>query len=66
MNQPALFDPAQTQPQHCPIGHCQAIRQPNQDRVPTCAHDLNQEHHRKRPRGCLNAYDPSTSDWGGY
>lgn len=63
MNQPALFDAAQTQPQHCPIGHCQAIRLAGQqDRVITCAHDLDQEHHRKRPQGCLNRIDNAHQD----
>lgn len=62
----ALFDPATTVPTSCPVGHCQAIRLPNQQRVPTCAHDLDREHGRKRPRECLNAVDPATSDWGGF
>ncbi len=60
MNQPELFSPAATVPQACPVGHCQAIRLPDQDRVLTCAHDLDPEPSR-RPRGCLNAYDPATA-----
>jgi hypothetical protein len=58
--QPALFDAARTTPTACPVGHCQAIRLPNQDKVATCAHDLDPER-RRRPRGCLNTYDPATA-----
>lgn len=55
MKQTELFNPARTMPCPCPVGWCQAIRLPGQDRVITCAHDLNPEH-RRRPRGCLNTY----------
>lgn len=67
MNQPALFDAAQTQETHCPVGYCQAIRLAGQTgQLPTCQHDLDREHGRKRPRGCLNATDPAHTDWGGF
>ncbi len=56
MTQSELFDPADTVPEACPHGHCQAIRHPGQHQVITCAHDLNPEH-RPRPKGCLNAID---------
>lgn len=59
-DQPALFDPSRTGPQPCPVPHCQAIRLPAQDRVITCAHDLDPER-RTRPRHCLNAIDPATA-----
>lgn len=51
-----LFDPTTTVPTACPVGHCQAVRLPGQDRVVTCAHDLDPER-RHRPRACLNAID---------
>lgn len=60
MNQPALFDASKTCPTPCPVGHCAAIRFPSQDKVPTCAHDLDPEH-RARPKGCLNTIDPATA-----
>lgn len=59
MNEPTLFDPGRIVAQACPVGGCQAIRLPGQDRVPTCAHDLEPEH-RRRPNGCLNTVDPTT------
>lgn len=59
---PHLFDPAENTPQTCAAGHCQAIRLPGQHGpIITCAHDLDPEH-RRRPRGCLNAYDPATAE----
>jgi hypothetical protein len=58
--QEELFDVSQTVHTACPAGHCQAIRQPGQQKVITCAHDLEQDP-RGRPRGCLNAYDPATA-----
>lgn len=61
MTQRELFDPARTVAIACPVGHCQAIRLPGQDRVITCAHDLDPQ--RKRPRGCLNAIDNSKTDF---
>ena len=61
MSQTALFDPAATVPAACPEGNCQAIRLPGQHRVPTCAHDLDPET-RRRPKGCLNAYQPETAE----
>jgi hypothetical protein len=60
MKQTELFDVSRTIPTPCPFGACQAIRLPGQDRVLTCAHDLEPEPGR-RPRGCLNTYDPATA-----
>ena len=59
MNDPQLFDPERTIPTACPVGHCEAIRLPGQDRVVTCSHDLEPAHpyRTKRPKGCLNAID---------
>lgn len=59
-DQARLFNPAQTAVA-CPVAHCQAIRLPTQDRVPTCHHDLDPER-RHRPKGCLNAIDNSKTD----
>ena len=62
MNQRALFDPATTVPTPCPVGHCQAIRHPGQQKVVTCAHDqqvATTDIPGRRPRGCLNAIDPA-------
>ena len=55
-NQNQLFDVSRTIPTSCPKGHCQAIRLPGQDRVPTCAHDLDPDR-KHRPKHCLNAVD---------
>lgn len=60
MNQTELFDAARTTPCPCPIGTCPAIRFPGQERVITCAHDLDPEH-RRRPKGCLNTYDQTNA-----
>lgn len=60
-DQPALFDPARTVATSCPVPHCQAIRLPNQQRVITCAHDLDPER-KTRPKSCLNRVDPATSE----
>lgn len=60
MSQAELFDVDETVPHACPEGHCQAIRLPGQTSVPTCAHDLDPDR-KRRPRGCLNAYDPATA-----
>lgn len=57
----ALFDPDRTTPTACPVGHCPAIRFPAQDKVPTCAHDLEREP-VARPKGCLNAYRPEHAE----
>lgn len=62
MNTPTLFDPDRTTPQTCTVNGCPAIRFPNQTRVPTCKHDLDLGEYRgKRPRRCLNHYDPATT-----
>lgn len=62
VTEPTLFDVSRTVPTTCPIGHCQAIRLPGQDRVPTCQHDLSTHEPRgKRPRHCLNTIDPATT-----
>lgn len=61
MNDLALFDVDRTTPTACPVGHCPAIRFPQQDRVPTCAHDLEREP-VPRPKGCLNSYRPEHAD----
>lgn len=63
MNQPELFDVSRTVPTACPAGHCQAIRLPGQQRVVTCEYDLEPAHpyRGKRPKGCLNTYDPATA-----
>jgi hypothetical protein len=60
-----LFDPALLEPAHCAT--CGAIRTTGQDRVPTCAYDLQthmplfERDHPKRPRNCLNSQDPQTA-----
>lgn len=63
MNERPLFDVAALSTT-CPVPGCQAIRLPDQDRVVTCAHDQAVaigDVPGRRPRGCLNTYDPSTS-----
>lgn len=57
MTEPSLFDPDTTITVQC--ASCGATRQPGQDRVPTCAHDL--EPQGKRPKACLNTIDPATA-----
>jgi len=61
MNEPQLFDPDTTCPTACPVGHCGAIRFPTQQKVTTCAHDLEPDP-KRRPRGCLNAHDPEHAE----
>lgn len=59
--QAALFDADRTTPCPCPVGHCAAIRFPDQYKVPTCAHDLavaTTDMPGRRPRGCLNVIRP--------
>ena len=56
MNQAALFDP---EPRHCPVPGCGAILLPNQDRVITCHHDLQPDQTERRPKACLNTYNPA-------
>lgn len=59
MNQPALFDASKVSPTPCPVPHCGAIRLAGQTtRLITCAHDLEPQQ-RRRPRQCLNAWDPT-------
>ena len=63
MTDQTLFDTAET-PKACPLGHCQAIRLLDQQKVVTCAHDqaiATTDLPGRRPRGCLNAHDPSTA-----
>lgn len=64
VNQPALFDADRTTPVACPVGHCQAIRFPDQDKVPTCACDLERvtQGWVPRPAGCLNTYRPEHAE----
>lgn len=66
MTQPALFDPRATTDQKCSVPGCQAILWAGTERTPTCAHDLDPEKRRPRPKGCCNAIDPETTDWGGF
>lgn len=60
----ALFDADRTTPTACPVGHCPAIRFPDQQKVPTCACDLEraQGDWVRRPAGCLNEYKPQHTD----
>lgn len=60
--QPSLFDPASIVPAVCPA--CGATKQPQADRAPACTHDHDQrsEPGIRRPRGCLNAYNPATTE----
>lgn len=53
----ALFDPDKVTDTSCPVPWCGAIRLAGQDKVITCAHELDPEH-RRRPKGCLNTYRP--------
>ena len=60
VRQPALFDPARTLPQACPVPGCQTIRTPGQTgHLITCAHDrdLALGQLGKRPKHCLNRID---------
>lgn len=59
--QQPLFDSSRTQPLPCAVPGCQAIRLPDQQRVPTCAWDL--ERDGRRPRGCLNRVDNAHTAW---
>lgn len=59
--QAALFDPADTMPRQCP--HCHAVRRHDDARAAGCHHDLEIDAgapRARRPRACLNAWDPST------
>lgn len=58
--QPRLFDADSTTPQACPVPECQALRYPQQQKTPTCAHDRDRAlgHHTSRPKQCLNTPRP--------
>lgn len=62
MNQPELFDPAATGPQQCPV--CGATRNPDEPDV-NCEweqkRDALEQYLGRRPRSCLNTYDPATA-----
>lgn len=58
MNEPRLFDPATTSPPRC--SSCGATD------ARACEHDRERDEGfvsptRRRPRGCLKAYDPATA-----
>lgn len=64
MNQPALFDAANTVDQSCPVPGCGAIRLAGQTPpIITCQYDnQTQDPRGKRPRYCLNRIDNAHQD----
>lgn len=60
----ALFDASRTTTQRCSVPGCEALRYPDQERTPTCAHDRDRAlgEPGRRPAGCLNTYDPATAE----
>lgn len=58
--QPALFQPDRP----CPVPGCGAIlTNGQQPPIVTCRHDLDPPDQRpyRRPKGCVNHYDPATA-----
>ena len=58
MNEPRLFDPKQTDAKKCGLRRCGTTRKS------LCAFDADVAHGipvGKRPKTCLNAYDPATA-----
>lgn len=62
MTEPRLFDPARTTTQVCVV--CGARRHPHEERAPACRVDHDRSQYPRRPKDCLNRYDPEHADIG--
>jgi hypothetical protein len=56
-----LFDVKRLGPVVCSV--CGATRDPDEKKAVACTADRDREFYPRRPVGCLNTYDPATSDF---
>jgi hypothetical protein len=55
-----LFNPDDLVPKEC--AHCGATQQPDDEKAFGCVADRDRDQYPRRPRHCLNTYDPATAE----